>query len=193
MKKKYYKKIEFWLFIASVIFLASYFNYAYNYNEIGKMAIILFIVFHVIFLLISAFFIKVSETNLVKKLYPTIVTLILLWISYTFHDIDYYSDYYSDRPNITDEHWYANRNEGLPIILISIILQLTGNIISYANLNDKICSYIKKINTPNYENIDNEEIINKEPSVDIPLSCPHCKSPNTNKTMDCEWCGNPMI
>ena len=49
MKKKYYKKIEFWLFIASVIFLASYFNYAYNYNEIGKMAIILFIVFHVIF------------------------------------------------------------------------------------------------------------------------------------------------
>jgi uncharacterized membrane protein YhaH (DUF805 family) len=25
---------------------------------------------------------------------------------------------------------------------------------------------------------------------DIPNTCPHCKSPNTKKLRECEWCGN---
>ena len=29
--------------------------------------------------------------------------------------------------------------------------------------------------------------------VEIPINCPHCKSPNSKKIRLCEWCGNQII
>jgi hypothetical protein len=33
----------------------------------------------------------------------------------------------------------------------------------------------------------------KEPEIEVPDTCPHCKSPNTKKLKICEWCGNQII
>ena len=41
----------------------------------------------------------------------------------------------------------------------------------------------------NYTN----KVINKTPAIDIPETCPYCKSPNSQKIRTCEWCGNQII
>jgi len=68
------------------------------------------------------------------------------------------------------------------LVILAIII-----IISY---------FINKGKTSEDENSDKKNInkvINKKPDIDIPETCPHCKSPNSKKNRLCEWCGNQII
>jgi uncharacterized membrane protein YhaH (DUF805 family) len=41
------------------------------------------------------------------------------------------------------------------------------------------------VNQDNYEKTSQEMI--------IPITCPHCKNPNSKKIRICEWCGNQIV
>ena len=48
---------------------------------------------------------------------------------------------------------------------------------------------IKKEDSINYKN----KSLVDQVKIDIPITCPHCKNPNTKKKKECEWCGSQII
>jgi hypothetical protein len=53
----------------------------------------------------------------------------------------------------------------------------------------------KRFNKQIHEHLKESEmpISIKEPEIEVPEICPHCKNPNTKKIRICEWCGNQII
>ena len=45
----------------------------------------------------------------------------------------------------------------------------------------------------NQKNSGIDKNLNTPSKINIPETCPQCKSPNTNKLRLCEWCGNQII
>lgn len=121
---------------------------------------------------------RYNKTRLIKifSLLISIIILVELFVRcqiYLIWNLIYGIDNWSDH---VPSYWQVR----YLIWFSSCGVFIKGNYISLKNFNEK-----KLYNT-------NEIINHKSKETDIPLSCPHCKSPNVNKTVVCEWCGNQM-
>ena len=78
-----------------------------------------------------------------------------------------------------DFSWKKDAFIALTIILVIYVLVcwfIVGN------------SLIRKIR----QDIKRKRKEDKKSKIVIPDTCPHCRNPNTNKTLVCEWCGNKI-
>jgi len=74
----------------------------------------------------------------------------------------------------------------IAILLLIIIVFIVLFIRNKENKKQEKRVWRKRIEEANKEK-EQEKI--KE---NTPISCPHCKSPNTKKMQVCEWCGNEI-
>ena len=77
---------------------------------------------------------------------------------------------------------------GLIIVVVIYILMIKPprkNMDLFSQLKSEEIEEDKQVKNVKEKIFDNKKII-------IPNVCPHCKSPNTKKLQECEWCGNEI-